>query len=871
MHSASEVAGLPAPTNAASDLGPSLTEAAAEVTRLLASARSRIPAELLTAHLVRCHGTSDFPLLRAAAEATLRRLRIVEEERLKVSRHPPQTRGFYQTTRKGRAQRPYATRLYGLEPLDGSCDCPDFRGNSLGLCKHLLAVLDDLHKRASRRKLAQARGHQELDVPTLRWQPQKPLLGDGDWLRQIELHWPAGAERVAAPWRRLRALCEAGRNPARLAEVHRDDATSRSRLLDVLQDALEIDIAQTGADPALLANLAEERRRLANALEMAPLCQRRGTLPGFRRALFPYQREGVARFLQNGRLLLADDMGLGKTTQAIAAIFTLVKHDYVRRGLLVVPASLKQQWQREWQACCDLPLTIVEGSPEQREKTYRTTKRGILVANYEQLLRDLEVVQRWQPDLVLLDEAQRMKNWATRTAKTVKQLEPRFRFVLTGTPFENRILELDSLLEWLDRAPLQPLWRFAPVHQIPEGGGLRHLDTLRERLAPILLRRRRQEVLDQLPSRTDTRIDVPLTDAQREEHDARILPIAALMRAAERRPLTQGEFLRLMQLFTEQRILTNGMGQFVFEEVWPGIQKVHPDPALLDCLSMPKLGELRLLLEQIAVEQGRKVVVFSQWLRALQLAGWAIGPMLAAAGLRAVFFTGAESLRRRTENVVAFHDDPATRVLFCTDAGGVGLNLQMASSCVVHFDLPWNPAVFEQRVGRVWRLGQKHKVDVYSLVGDHCIESRIALLLRGKQAAFSALFDGESDEVRFDQQSGFLATARRVAGVEAMEEGGEGAAVVDAADAVGSASEAGAAVASAPVPTQKPVPVGSATAPTVPERPPIDAHRVRSLLAGLSVAARADGGMVIQADREAASVLAEVLRGLANAIDGAAG
>ena len=903
MHSASDAAEFPTSNAIAA---PAPTEAAAQVTTLLKTARSKVPAEMLTAHLVRLYGTQDFPLLRAAGEATLRRLQIVKEEELQVSRRPPRTRGTYETSRKGRTQRPYATRLYSLEPLDGSCDCPDFRGNSLGLCKHLLTVLADLHKKPNALALVLARRRNEVDTPTLRWNPKKPLTGSGDWLQQVELHWPLRPVRVAAPWQRLRKLAKPG-NPASFDDVHRDDPTSRLRLLDALQTAFDSDTSLQGGDPALRANLAEERQRLTAAIELLPLQKQLGKLRGFRRQLFPYQQQGVARFLQNGRLLLADDMGLGKTTQAIAAIFTLFQSGHVQRGLLVVPASLKQQWLREWHACCDLPLEIVDGSPEQREQLYKTTKRGFLVANYEQLLRDLDVVQRWMPDLVLLDEAQRIKNWATRTAKTVKQLEPRFRLVLTGTPFENRIFELDSLLEWLDRRPLQPLWRFAPLHELPDRTGLRHLDVLRERLEPVLLRRRRQEVLDQLPGRTDTRIDVPLTAPQREEHDDRILPITRLLRAAERRPLTQAEFLRLMQLFTEQRMLANGVAQFAFEDVWPGIHKARPEPALLDGLSMPKLAELRLLVQQVALDQGRKVVVFSQWRRALQLAGWAIGPLLANAGLRSAFFTGAESLPRRTENIVAFHDDPATRILFCTDAGGVGLNLQKASSCVVHFDLPWNPAVFEQRVGRVWRLGQQQKVEVYSLVSEDCIESRMAEVLKTKQAAFSALFDGGSDEVLFERQGGFLAAARRVVGIEAGAEGaGAGEDVGDGGDrnvpGVGpdlDAESAGASsLARADVQFEVPattrvhvaaregaeVPAAATTenaaggSQTTPDATPsatapsnIDPARVRSLLAGLTVAPRADGGMVLQADRVAAGVLAEVLRGLANAIEGAAG
>src|SRR5690606_13542379 len=144
----------------------------------------------------------------------------------------------------------------------------------------------------------------------------------------------------------------------------------------------------------------------------------------------------------------------------------LFGQDLVRRGLLVVPAPLKQQWLREWHACSDVPVDVVEGSPDERAAIYRRTKRGFLVVNYEQVLRDLELAKEWQPDLVLLDEAQRIKNWETRTAATIKQLQVPFRLVLTGTPFENRLTELDSILEWLDRRPLQPMWRLLPFHQM---------------------------------------------------------------------------------------------------------------------------------------------------------------------------------------------------------------------------------------------------------------------------------------------------------------------------------------------------------------------------------------------------------------------
>ena len=179
-------------------------------------------------------------------------------------------------------------------------------------------------------------------------------------------------------------------------------------------------------------------------------------------------------------------------------------------------------------------------------------------------------------------------------------------------------------------------------------------------------------------------------------------------------------------------------------------------------LSSPKLLELRQLVRQLVLEQGRKVVVFSQWRRMLTLAHWAVSDLLAENGLRAGFFTGAEGQKRRTQNIVEFHDDPDFRLLFASDAGGVGLNLQHASNCVINLELPWNPAVLEQRIGRIYRLGQTQPIDVFNLVCEEGIESRIAGLVGSKQAFFKGLFDGDSDSVQFEQSGSFLSRVEKI-------------------------------------------------------------------------------------------------------------
>ncbi len=207
------------------------------------------------------------------------------------------------------------------------------------------------------------------------------------------------------------------------------------------------------------------------------------------------------------------------------------------------------------------------------------------------------------------------------------------------------------------------------------------------------------------------------------------------------------------------------LGLLDFEAVWPTISSHPPTPAVLDGLSSPKLAETRALLEALVVDQGRKVVVFSQWRRMLELVRWVISDVLDAHGLRALFFSGQERPARRTQNIVDFHDDDRARVLLCTDAGGVGLNLQRAASAAVCLELPWNPAVLEQRIARVHRLGQTQPVDVYVVASAQGIEARIAQIVAGKQALFRELFDGTSDEIAV-QGGGLLAHVRALAGLD---------------------------------------------------------------------------------------------------------
>ncbi len=726
-------------------------EGGSEALQVLTDHAGRRHAEALAAELaaraIRVTRGADFALARDALDALLRRLDSSRDDDLVVRAVP----GGYRVARRGKHAGAYDVWLDGAG--EGSCSCPDFAKASLGLCKHILAVSAAAATRGQRGRRPRP------TTRALRWDPVRPLTGPGDWLGRVWHDPRLPLRRSLAPLFRSDPAARSI-DAASIIEGPRRLATVETLIAACRRDGQL-------AEPALLPLLERElaaltRRQAIGVREVDRL------LRGLKQKLFAYQREGVERFLRVGRLLLADDMGLGKTAQAIASCHALFAAGKIRRAVVVVPASLKPQWAREWRVFTDLALVTVDGHPDERAQCYRRRAEGVLLVNYEQLLRDLPGVQAYAPDLVILDEAQRIKNWETKTAAVVKRLEPEWRLVLTGTPMENRLDELASIMEWVDEPALEPRWRLASWHTIRVDGsreviGARHLDTLRARLAPSMLRRVRSEVLTQLPARRDVRVSVELGDAQRSAHAELDPPIAALLRKTERRPLSQPEFLRLMQLLTQQRMICNGLALRDFPEVWPAIAHARRrSDALLARLESPKLLELRDRITDLVVTQERKVVVFSQWRRMLRLAEWVCADVLARAGVRVAFFTGEESQRRRTENLVAFHDDPHTRVLFATDAGGVGLNLQRAASCCINLELPWNPAVLEQRIGRIFRFGQTQPVDIYNLVAASGIEDRIANLVGDKRALFLGLFDGTSDEVPFDSAGSFMTRVREL-------------------------------------------------------------------------------------------------------------
>ncbi len=403
------------------------------------------------------------------------------------------------------SQKTYKVAIRGNKPGDNYCSCPDFQVNNLGMCKHIAFTLNRLMN-----VKGAERAFSEGYTPSF----SEVFLAYG---LKKEVRFRAGQ---GAPGELISLAQEFFDADGRLKEGRILDFP---RFLDGIPKNNGHEVRCYDDVMAYIADHQDEEHRrcivddsLKEGIE--------GSIMGkvLKTDLYPYQKEGALFAVQAGRCLIGDDMGLGKTIQALAAAELMARLFRIGKVLIVSPTSLKYQWKGEIEKFTDRNAIVIEGLNNQRRALYQDDAFYKLV-NYELVWRDLEQIRQWGPDLVILDEAQRIKNWKTRTAKYVKQLQSSFAIVLTGTPIENRIEELYSIMEFIDRHHFGPLYRFLHTHRILDDGGkvvgYRNLESVRRSLEGVMIRRKKEEVLKQLPLRVDKHFFVPMTKEQQDIHD----------------------------------------------------------------------------------------------------------------------------------------------------------------------------------------------------------------------------------------------------------------------------------------------------------------------------------------------------------------
>lgn len=611
----------------------------------------------------------------------------------------------------------YRVAIRGLGPGGNFCSCPDYATSELGTCKHLEFTLARLQEKRGA-KAAFARGYQPAFSELY-------LRNEG----QRRVHFHAGTDCPQALREAAAGLFDAERNgmlpDERLGELEHfmTVASQSGHELRAYDDALDF-----------VAGRRDAERRAAKLEQLFPRAAADPKLLALLKVpLYAYQAEGALFAVRTGRSLIGDDMGLGKTIQAIAATEILARHFGVSKVLVICPTSLKYQWQSEILRFtgrkAENAARVISGGRVQRRNDYALND-FCKITNYEKLKPDLDLIAAWAPELVIVDEAQRVKNWNTIAARALKRIDSSYCIVLTGTPLENKLEELISIVQFVDQHRLGPTWKLLHEHQVKDESGrvtgYTALDKIGQTLAPIMIRRRKSEVLRQLPSRTDQNLLVPMTEMQMDYHKQNADDVAKIVhRWRKTRFLSDRDQRALMCALQNMRMSCNST-YLLDQETDHGV----------------KADELAALFDELLADPQAKAVVFSQWTRTQDI----VIRRLEARGLGYVSFHGGVPSDKRPALIERFRDDPACRVFLSTDAGSTGLNLQHAST-LVNMDLPWNPAVLEQRIARIHRLGQARPVQVINFVAKGTIEEGMLSVLAFKRSLSVGILDGGSGEI----------------------------------------------------------------------------------------------------------------------------
>ena len=468
--------------------------------------------------------------------------------------------------------------------------------------------------------------------------------------------------------------------------------------------------------------------QLAKRLRSIGAPQRVAAPQGLQVQLRPYQLEGLAwlQYLRAQGLggILADDMGLGKTAQALAHVLTEKEAGRLKRpALVVLPTSLLFNWQAEAARMAPSLRVLALHGADRGKRYLHIADHDLVLTTYPLLWRDVEALAAEPFHLLILDEAQMVKNAGSRSARALRKLQAPHLLCLTGTPLENHLGELWAQFDFLmpgflgDVRSFNARWR----KPIEENGETLRAQLLSQRVRPFILRRRKQDVATELPPRTETILRVQLQGKQRELYEAvRTTADKQVRRALERQGF-EGSQIAILDALLKLR-------------------QVCCDPRLVKGTTKTSHSMERAKLELLAdllpalVDEGRRVLVFSQFTEMLSLAA----EMLDTLALPYLTLTGQTPPGQRGAVVRQFQaqgDASAAILLVSLKAGGLGLNLTAADT-VIHLDPWWNPAVEEQATARAHRIGQDQPVFVYKLVVEGSIEERM-LELQARKAALA--------------------------------------------------------------------------------------------------------------------------------------
>lgn len=629
------------------------------------------------------------------------RRQAARDERLKITSLDNNTRPGEYSVENPKTRRVYKVVYRGAKSPWNYCSCLDFKSSRLGTCKHIEAL----------KLWFGGPNHVCREIP-----PYTSVYLDYSAERRVRIR--IGIDNEEAFTKLASEYFDTDFALFPEAYEYFDTFLKKAHAINdtfrCYEDALEY--------------VLEQRERKVRARWTDKLTQ--DDFDGLLHArLYPYQQEGICFAARAGRSIIADEMGLGKTIQAIGTAELLRKKGLVLSVLILCPTSLKYQWRREIERFTGQPVLVIEGNACTRREQYASPETYKIVS-YNAVNNDIRIMGGLESDMLIIDEVQRLKNWSTQIAVSARRIRSRYAVILSGTPLENRLEELYSVMELVDNFCLAPFYQFRDRYIVKDEKGstigYRNLNEIGERLKPYLIRRRKSAVRLQLPARQDQNLMVPMTKEQMGIHNEFRQQLVQLLRKWERMHfLSETDRKRLLLILSQMRMVCDST--YILD------QKSRNDT---------KVEEVMQIISNVVNGGDDKVVVFSQWERMTRLIAREMDEM----GVQYAYLHGGVPSKERGKIVNGFTDNPDCRVFLSTDAGSTGLNLQ-AASLIINVDLPWNPAVLEQRIARIYRIGQQKNIQVINLVSAGTFEEEMLGKLRFKTSLFEGVLDGGEDTI----------------------------------------------------------------------------------------------------------------------------
>lgn len=637
------------------------------------------------------------------------RKQIAQEEHFGISCVDEKLLPGEYSVKTPKTKQEYKVVYRGAKSEWNYCSCFDFKTAQLGTCKHLEAV--KLWIRSNRR----ARVHQEIPPYTSVY---LSYLGERKVCIRIGSDHQKEYENLASRYfSRDGVMLE---DAYQKVEEFAMEAVRISDTFRFYQDAIDFIVEKR---EALF------RQHILHCYTDEMLDQLLTV------SLYPYQKEGIRFAFEKSKSIIADEMGLGKTIQAIGTAELMRKEKLIQSTLIICPTSLKYQWKREIERFTNQQVHVIEGLHHKRVCQYQLDFPYKIIS-YNSACNDIKILGKLETDLVIMDEVQRLKNWNTQISMAMRRVVSQYAVILSGTPLENKLEELYSVMEFADNFCLGPFWKFkAECIVNDETGkvlGYKNLNKVGEAARQRLIRRTKKQVALQMPKRQDKILYVPMTKEQREQHDELKYVVGQIVMKWRRMHfLSEKDRNRLMLCLSQMRMLCDST--YILD------QKTRNDT---------KVNEALNIIINLLETEGEKVVVFSQWERMTRL----IAQELDKHAIGFEYLHGGVSSETRGKLITNFCDNPDSRVFLSTDAGSTGLNLQSAAT-IINLDLPWNPAVLEQRIARIYRLGQQRNVQVVNLVSANTIEEQMLDKLRFKSAMFEGVLDNGQDTIFLGETS----------------------------------------------------------------------------------------------------------------------